>query len=181
MGARIIHFGLDDCHRVPVLKCAGYSIADCQSIAQLRTALESTQEAGAVVMTRIEDLAPRFAISITRATSAAPMVLFPGRASSILEPEFDLVVPALTPPEQWLSEMAALIDRSFAIRAHSQVVRAQSALLRQETDRAIRKSQLERMRSRTECAKNREISGVVDSDAVSEVHRDADGEDHGNS
>lgn len=126
MSVQIVHYGVDDCHRVPVLKFAGYSIADCRSVAQLRAALRSTQEAGAVVITQIDDQASRCAVSITRSTSTVPLVLFPWRTSCNFESEFDLVIPALTPPEQWLCEVAELIDRSLAIRARSQVIRAQS-------------------------------------------------------
>jgi hypothetical protein len=172
MGVRIIHYGVDDCHRVPVLKFAGYSIADCQSIVQLRAALQSTEDPGAVVMTEIEDMAPRRAVSIVRSTSSAPLVLFPGRASGIFEFEFefDLVIPVLTPPEQWLSDMAELIDRWFALRARTHALSAQSALLRLESSRAVRKSQQERMRSRAECAKNRENPGETRYGADSEEH-----------
>jgi hypothetical protein len=162
---QIIHYGVDDCHRVPVLQFAGYSIADCRSsIAQLRAALQSTEYTGAVVMTEIEDLAPQRAVSIARSASTAPLVLFPGRASSIFESEFDLVIPALTPPEQWLSDMAALIERCFALRARSLGLRAQSAYLRQQAAQARQKSQRERTRSRMECAKNRGLFGEFLSD-----------------
>jgi hypothetical protein len=169
MGVRIIHYGVDDCHRVPVMQFAGYVIAECQSsIAQLRAALQSTQDAGAVVMTGIEDLSPQRAVSIARSRTTAPLVLFPQGTSSIFEPEFDLVVPALTPPEQWLSEMAELIDRTLDIRFRCQALRAHSALLREETATAIKKSRQERMRSRMEIAKNRDIPGEARSDADSE-------------
>ena len=160
MDVQIIHYGVDDCHRVPVLQFAGYAISDCRSsIAQLRAVLQSTQNAGAVVMTGIEELAPQRAVSIARSISTAPLVLFPGNASGIVEPEFDLVIPALTPPEQWLSEMAELIDRCFVTRDRTRALSAQAALLRQETAQAAQKSQQERLRFRVECAKNREMLG----------------------
>jgi hypothetical protein len=168
MGVRIVHYGVDDCHRVPVLTFAGYSIADCRSIVQLRAALQSTEEAGAVVMTEIEDLAPHRAVWIARWASAAPLVLFPSRTSRIFEPEFDLVVPALTPPEQWLSEMAELIDRSFELRARSQILKAQSACLREEAARARIKFHQEWMRSRVECARNRGVFDEAQNDLDSE-------------
>ena len=126
MDVPIIHYGADDCHRVPVLKFAGYAVADCRSIAQLHAALQAIAEAGAVVMTGIGDLAPHRAVSIARCASTAPLVLFPEGASSLVEPEFDLVIPALTPPEQWLSDLAELIDRCFAIRGRSGEIRRQS-------------------------------------------------------
>ena len=161
MGVQIVHYGVDDCHRVPVLKFAGYSISDCRSIAQLNAALQSTQEPGAVVMTEIEALAPKRAVWIARSTSAAPLVLFPGRSSSILEPEFDLVIPALTPPEQWLSEVAELIDRCFMLRARSNAPVTESASLREEAARASDKSRQEPMRSRARCAKKPEIRSAA--------------------
>ncbi len=168
MGARIIHFGFDDCHRVPVLRCAGYSIADCQSIAQLHAALQSTEEARAVVMARVQDLAPQRAVSITRAISTAPMVLFPCGAADLDESEFDLVIPALTPPEQWLSDIADLIQRCHSLRSQFHTLRAVSIVLRQESADAVRRSRHERRQSGTECAKNRELLGGAG------IHADAE-------
>ncbi|MGB6686871.1 MAG: hypothetical protein WBE76_03420 [Terracidiphilus sp.] len=133
MGARIVHFGSDTCHRVPVLKSAGYSIDDCRSVAQLHSALQMSAEAAAVVMTEPDGTAPERAISITRSSSTAPLILFPSRGLEYKESDFDLVVPVLTPPEQWLNDIAALIQRSLAIRAQSQYVVDQSGLLRRES------------------------------------------------
>jgi len=158
MGARIVHFGSDTCHRMPVLKSAGYSINDCRSLAQLHYALQICAEADAVVMTEPDRVAPDSAISIARSSSTAPLILFPGRRLEYKESDFDLVVPALTPPEQWLSDIAALIQRSQAIRAQSQSLVDQSSL-RREAEAARKKSRLERERSRRECARNAEMLG----------------------
>lgn len=76
MAARIVHFGVDSCHRLWVLKNAGYSVDDCQSVVQLRAALQSGTHADAVAFTESERFAPDEVVEVTRAHSSAPLILF---------------------------------------------------------------------------------------------------------
>ncbi len=39
MAATVLHFGIDECNRVLVLRDAGYLVDDCPSINQFRTSL----------------------------------------------------------------------------------------------------------------------------------------------
>lgn len=154
MTARILHLGSDDCLRVPVLRCAGYAIDDCCSLRQLQTALQIPVQAEVVVLTEIEDGVPNKALSMVRAHSTAPVVLFPGRAALFDESDFDLIVPPLTPPETWLTEIAALIQESRAIHMRSQQLAQQSPMLREAPVAARKRFRLEQERSWKERARN---------------------------
>jgi hypothetical protein len=148
MAARIIHFGADNCHRLWVLKSAGYFIDDCQSVVQLRTVLQSGTDPDAVAFTENERFAPEEAVEVTRSHSSAPLILFRETHNDCVESVFDLVVPVLEPPEAWLTSVAALIARSQAIRASSEALIKQSMALRQDAMDACRQSRKERERSR---------------------------------
>ncbi len=152
MAARIIHFGADNCHRLWVLQSAGYSIDDCQSVVQLRTALQSAIDADAVAFTESERFAPDEAVHVTRSHSAAPLILFRETHNDCAESVFDLVVPVLEPPESRLTNIAALIARSQAVRANSQGLSRKSSVLRQETAAVRRRFRAERQRSIQECS-----------------------------
>lgn len=151
MAARIIHFGADNCHRLWVLKSAGYFVDDCQSVMQLRTVLQSGMDPDAVAFTEAERFAPQEALEVTRSHSSAPLILFRETQNDFVEWAFDLVVPVLEPPEAWLNSVAALIAKSQAIRARSETVVKQSMALREETAAVHRQSRAERQRSAQGC------------------------------
>jgi hypothetical protein len=124
MAARVIHFGVDDCYRLSVLRRAGYDIDDCSNLIQLRAVLESNGEADAVMVNDSTGSIPEFVFSLARARSAAPIILFPNSSRTYqTEQEVDLIVPSFTPPEEWLLKLATLIVRSRALRAYSQLLR----------------------------------------------------------
>lgn len=109
MAARVIHFGLDDCCRIVVLKSAGCSVDDCAiSVSQLHAALLRNPGVDAVVVSENDSVEPDEAISLTRATTTA-LILFQSTNPHYDVSEFDLVVPALTDPRKWVSDIAGLI------------------------------------------------------------------------
>lgn len=150
MAARIIHIGADTCHRLPVLESVGYKVDHCGSVAQLREALEESEEPEAVLVTESRQIRPEDAVSLLRAHSRAPIVLFRETQRSYAEEGFDLVVPVLHPPEAWLAEIAALIDQTRSYRAFSGQLQNESKVLRQEAREAVSKSRTERERSKQE-------------------------------
>jgi hypothetical protein len=86
-----------------------------------------------VVVLEEEPLVPLLkAISFTRARSSASLVLFRHDLGAALVEECDLVIPSLTAPEEWLCEIATLLERSRTIRADSQALAQKSASLRQD-------------------------------------------------
>jgi hypothetical protein len=124
MATRIIHFGEDTCHRLSVLKSAGYFVAECDDVTQLQAALQSELGIDAVLLTDREGEAFEDAIRIARSFSSVPLILFRDTNLNIAEAGFDLVIPVLTPPEQWLDELGALIKRMHAIGTRSVKLRA---------------------------------------------------------
>ena len=116
MLARVIHFGPDDCHRLKVLQSAGYMVEDCHSLPQLRMILETGDEPAAVLMSDGDGVSPLEAITVARAHSPNPVILFRSTNIAYDEAGIDLVVPCLTPPEVWLSDVDTLIERTRASR-----------------------------------------------------------------
>ncbi len=132
MAARVIHFGPDDCHRRMVLQSAGYFVDECGSLGELRSRLLSGAAFEAVLMSEVEGLTPGDAASIARMHSCVPVVLFRGTNLTYEESKFDLVIHALTPPEEWLTEVEALIERGRPEPADSEVLAGGSADLESE-------------------------------------------------
>lgn len=111
MPARVVHFGPDDCHRLMVLRSAGYTVEDCRSLLQLRDALADGASPDAVLMSDGDGVSPQEAVGIARAHSSNPVILFRSTNMTYEDCRFDLVVPCLTPPEVWLNDVDALIEK----------------------------------------------------------------------
>jgi len=154
MAARVIHFGPDDCHRLMVLRSAGYAVDGCASLAQLRASLQAGGEADAVLMTEGDGVAPEDAASLAKSCSSAPVILFSGTNRAYEGAAIDLVVHSLTPPEVWLNEVDALIAKSRVLGGNLAALSQKSAHLREESAAAVNKSRAERTRSQQERARN---------------------------
>ena len=109
--ARIIHFGTDDCHRLTVLRSAGYAVEDCRSLHAFREALTSDGKPEAVLITECEGSLQGDAISLSRSRTPVPLVLFRRSNGDLRDESFDLVIDSLTPPTRWLVEIDDLIGR----------------------------------------------------------------------
>ena len=99
---------------------AGYFIENCSSFDDLAATLESADKAAAVLMTDYYGQLPEDAIALTRSRSAALLILFRDSNLACADSSFDLVIPSLTPPAQWLTQIADLIDRSQPLNSNSQ-------------------------------------------------------------
>ena len=135
MAARVIHFGIDDCYRLNVLKRAGYEIAECSDTEAFYAALKLDVDAAAVIVNDCEGDLPAEAIAFARSQSSIPIILFPNPKRSYDGMEFDLAVPTHTPAEEWLLELANLIVKNRAVRACSQMLQQQSDKQRREATR----------------------------------------------
>jgi hypothetical protein len=149
MAARVVHFGLNDCYRVDVLKTAGYSVDHCQSIERLHSNLIQFPDPDAVAIAEWEGMEPEvsLAVRIARATCAAPLILFRRQDGYVKTSDFDLVIPPLAPITAWLGDLETLINSSRAIRERSSTTRAQSQLLTQQAKALVEESRRERKRS----------------------------------
>lgn len=148
MVARVIHFGADTCHRLPVIRSAGYRVETCNSISELRDALAAEEETDAVLISEGTGGVHQDAVLLARSHSEAPIILFRKSQRSFSESEFDLVVPVLDPPESWLAGIANLIARRQELRAKSELLRGRSVELRVESGLAHAKSSSGRKRVR---------------------------------
>jgi hypothetical protein len=153
MAARIIHFGPDDCHRLMVLRSAGYAVDGCVSLAQLRRLLLGGAEAEAVLLSDGPAVELEEATSLTRKCSSAPVVLFSGTNRNYEGMSFDLVVHSLTPPEAWLRGVDKVIGERGLLAKRLSAFSRKSTQLLEESARAVNKSRLERLRSRQERAR----------------------------
>ena len=153
MAARVIHFGIDDCYRLSVLRRAGYAIDSCSDLVEFQAALDA--EADIIMVDDGDGFLPESVISLARTRSAAPIVLFlRATRADTTSHQVDLVVPTLTPPQEWLLDLANLIIHSRALRASSEMLRRQSGQLRQESAAVREPSRRERARSRHETSRN---------------------------
>jgi hypothetical protein len=164
MGSSIIHVGTDDCQRIAVLRVAGFEVRSCNSFDQLHSALLGIPPADAVAIAECRGALIDKAVSLTRATSSIPLILFQGTSPhSLIGSDFDLVVPVLTSPQVWIARVQTLIEESRAIRTRSEAIRETSALLRQasaalssDVKAVVEKTRLERERSKREVERNRQ-------------------------
>jgi len=111
MAARVVHFGCDVCRRLLVLHMAGYAVDDCPSILNLRSALLDSRQTDAVVFSTQDEAERKEAITLARSESSAPLILFETSNGPSDEANFDLVIPPLTPPQEWLAKLAATIEQ----------------------------------------------------------------------
>ena len=112
MAARVIHFGDDDCHRVAVLRRAGYVVAEAADLADLRAHLRSMVDCDAVLIAEDEDRHPAGDLETVRRVSRVPVILFRRTSRELDEGSFSFVVHWLEPPSEWLREVAWVIVRN---------------------------------------------------------------------
>jgi hypothetical protein len=114
MSRKLLTFGYDACHRWAVLRVAGFTLHACQSISELRERLMVARDVDAVVM--VEDIVsvPQEALLYAKAYFDGPLVLFEARLQKEYRDSFDLCVPILTGPSEWLPQIEALIDKDLS-------------------------------------------------------------------
>jgi hypothetical protein len=154
MAARVIHFGPDDCHRLMVLRSAGFAVDGCLSLAQFRASLLNGSHVDAVLLSDGEGIAPEDAAVLARSCSSAPVVLFSGTDRTYEGATFDLIVHSLTAPEVWLHEVDALIANSRLLGGQLLALSRKSTRRLEESSPVANKARSERTRSVQELARN---------------------------
>jgi hypothetical protein len=157
MAPLLLHFGVDDCYRVPLLRRAGYSVEDCHSLRRLRSALIEFPEPDAVAIAVNDEIEANEAVSLVRWHCTSPLVLFQTAKPFYETSDFNLVVPSFTHPREWLFGIALLIAESRTLRDRSRQMREVSASLRAEVAAAREKTRLECERTRQELARNADL------------------------
>lgn len=109
MAERIIHFGLDDCYRVQVLRAAGYDVRQARSLIEVRTDLNRGNGVAAVIVLSDEARTAEEAATLAGNT---PVILFRRGTRTIDERKFDCILDCTVSPAIWLSQLAEVIARS---------------------------------------------------------------------
>lgn len=131
MAANLVHFGADDACRTLVLQSAGFVVKPCSSIDALAKILEREQ-ADAVVIPQRPELKVDSVVSVVHSRPSTSVILFAEEPGQPHGTEADLVIPALTPPWEWVPKIAELIAQSRALRAKSSL-RAEVSLMMNES------------------------------------------------
>jgi hypothetical protein len=127
--ASIVHYGVDQSCRVPLLQHTGFEVADCESLPLLRQLLRSTVFDGILIaVPPTTEL-----IRTSRRLSGAPLIYFASDSTAICDPRFDLVIEPFTRPDEWIASVHKLLEESLRIRAESDLLRTQSGCIREES------------------------------------------------
>ena len=119
MAPKLIYYGTDNSHRLSVLRAAGYFVENCRSASELVSFLESGGAEILVILFSDEEReTPLEAIDIARARCSAPLIVFRD-STSHREIGFDFIIPNLTPPAEWLKDVASQIERNHRDAAQS--------------------------------------------------------------
>ncbi|HEX8712719.1 MAG TPA: hypothetical protein VF730_12655 [Terracidiphilus sp.] len=140
--AKILHVGDDLCQRIPVLSRAGFTVLRSENSIQAISDAFADGDFFSAILFHSDLAAPAEpAIQTTRSLSTAPLVLFQNPTVLCDDHDFDLVIPALTPPDIWLQNLRELVERAHelceqarqlrkdceSVRSHSQALRASAA------------------------------------------------------
>lgn len=116
--ARIIHFGEDSCHRLMVLEGVGYAVERCESVNDLEYYLRSPDRPDALIVSGELRAASRVVNFLANTELPLPVILFSGAEECYGESTFDLVIPALTSPSEWLFSIEKTIELFHERRTH---------------------------------------------------------------
>jgi hypothetical protein len=147
MAARVIHFGWDDCYRVPVFRTIGLEVWEVESLDDLSFDLQHGERVDAIVVSEDDRETTRLAAAVVRRYSTAPLILFRRFHDGLDESGYDRVFAPMVPPEQWLLQAAEVIAASHAIQE-------ESARLLRECGAMVERSRRLRERSRAERRRN---------------------------
>ncbi len=134
MSCRIVHFGVDDCWRVAVLRHAGHAVETCgTSMESLTARLQTSPDA--VVFTEDGEPCGDDYFRFSRSLSVSPIVLFEGLRRCIPSNLADLPIPVGTNVAVWLPAINALIEETRRLRGQTRDMREKSALLSEQEQR----------------------------------------------
>lgn len=129
----VIHFGKDDCSRIPALKNAGYEVLESDTLDRLKLHLERGEGVDAVIICGMEPSCTIKAASLARQRSSAPLILFRRPDVKHSLSRFDRVFPAHSPNAHWLFETAVLVMQCKELRAQAESLRTEAGRVLKET------------------------------------------------
>lgn len=152
MSGVVIHYGVDSSYRLHLLQNAGFEVVDCgTSLSDFNRAIVDHEVCAVAVS---QNASRRLAtLRELRSRTSVPVIVFAGIGVPERFPEVDLVIPALTPPPDWLTQIAELIKKSREIAEEAALIRRQSATLKRQSVALRATSASERQRSANERSK----------------------------
>jgi CheY-like chemotaxis protein len=151
MGTRIIHFGIDPGGAIlAALTGNGYEVNACgASIPKLKQVLQH-DHFDAIAVTENGASEAAGVLAAVRSFGNVPLILFQDESRSCDPSQFDLVIPEYAPLPDLVKRVAALIERSRAIRAETKIQGERFHLL-------LRKAACLREQSVTACVETQRI------------------------
>jgi hypothetical protein len=140
MAARVLHFGTDVCNRCSCSTASAIQWTCAPLWKNFHSVLQKGTGADAVLVTAGRVRGRHQVVTLTRERSHAALVLFSTCYDYADEGKFDLVIPPLTRPEEWLRQIADVIAKSVALKAAAAVIQDQSAQLREDMEIVIQQS-----------------------------------------
>lgn len=133
MATRIIQFGTLPSDILAALTASGYEVDACgTSTSKLKHALQQPDDLDAIALAENSASKAVEILPSVRSFGKIPLILFQDETKTCDPSQFDLVIPEHAPLPSLLKKVAALIDRSRAIRAETKMSREQfRATLRQ--------------------------------------------------
>lgn len=119
MSLKLIFVGPDDCLRIPVLVKAGYQVEHATSMELLSRRLQDAFDA-ILLSDRSWELVADLMPPGPR-HPPAPVIMFRETTLNLPEAQFDLVVPNLEPPNEWLGKIAELLEGSHHRKSMGEV------------------------------------------------------------
>jgi len=95
-----------------VLESAGYSVQECHCLVELRRLLADSARADALLVTEGDEVPLQDIVSLVRTHSSLPIILFRNPNMAREDAGVDLVVHCLTPPDVWLNDVEAVIEKT---------------------------------------------------------------------
>lgn len=117
MAARVLCFGTHDCNRSLVLRQVGYEVDRARSLLEFRALIRERADTDAVLVTERRGNVRREVVTLTREHSRARLILFDCSYDHVDAGQFDLIVPPLSAPAEWLRQVADTIEQSHSLNA----------------------------------------------------------------
>lgn len=106
----VVYFDPDGTgHRKEVLRCAGYAVDECRSVPELADCLRAEVGADLVCIADAWNSPAEGALALARGLSMAPIVLFRSSDHNYIQHDWDLEIPPLTHPSDWLAKVEGLL------------------------------------------------------------------------
>jgi CheY-like chemotaxis protein len=122
MGTRIIEFGIVPSGILAALNANGYAVDACgASIPKLKKALQQSDDLGAIALAENGASKAVGILANLHSLGKVPLILFQDETKTCDPSQFDLVIPVYAPLSNLLDKVAALIERSRAIRGEARM------------------------------------------------------------